>query len=46
MQVYSKNVKRLVCSTFMARVASCASMTQDMLISLAPGLLEGYSAEG
>lgn len=34
--VYSRNVKRLVCSMFMALVASYAAMTQDMLISLAP----------
>jgi hypothetical protein len=34
--VYSRNVKRFVCSMFMARVASKASITQDMLISLAP----------
>ena len=33
---YSRNVKRFVCSMFMALVASYASITQDMLISLAP----------
>lgn len=33
----SRNVNRWVCKTFMARVASRALMTQDMLISLAPG---------
>jgi hypothetical protein len=34
--LYSKKVNRFVCSIFMARVASLASMTQLMLISLAP----------
>jgi hypothetical protein len=34
--LYSKNVNKLVCKTFMALVASLASMTQLMLISLAP----------
>lgn len=33
---HSKNVKRLVCKTFMARFASNASTTHEMLISLAP----------
>lgn len=34
--IYSKKVNRFVCSMFMALVASLASMTQLMLISLAP----------
>ena len=34
--IYSKNVNKFVCSMFMALVASLASMTQLMLISLAP----------
>ncbi len=33
---YSRNVKRFVCSMFMALVASYASITQEILISLAP----------
>lgn len=32
----SRNVNKCVCKTFMARVASLASITHDMLISLAP----------
>src|SRR5688572_25301864 len=35
-QCYSKKVKRCVWRTFIALVASLASMTQDMFISLAP----------
>ena len=34
--LYSRNVNRLVCNMFIALVASYASMTQDILISLAP----------
>jgi len=34
--LYSRNVNKFVCSMFIARVASYASMTQEMLISLAP----------
>ena len=36
MPIYSKNVNRFVCSMFIARVASRASITQLILISLAP----------
>jgi len=35
-QLYSKNVNRFVCTTLRARLASRSSMTQEMLISLAP----------
>ena len=33
---YSRNVNRFVCNMFMALVASYASITQEILISLAP----------
>jgi len=33
---YSKKEKRFVCNMFIALVASYASITQEMLISLAP----------
>lgn len=39
---YSRNVNRLVCSTFIALVASRASMTHEMLISLAPIIERQY----
>jgi hypothetical protein len=37
--IYSKKVKRFVCTTLRARSASRSSMTQEMLISLAPVIL-------
>lgn len=33
---YSRKVNKLVCKMFIARSASLASITQEMLISLAP----------
>lgn len=42
--IYSKNVNKFVCNMFMALVASLASITQLMLISLAPVVSNQYIA--
>lgn len=42
---YSRNVNRCVCRTFIALVAFRASMTQEILISLAPvGMCVSFSS--
>ena len=38
--IYSRKVKRSVCTTFNARRASRSAMTHEMLISLAPEITD------
>ena len=40
---HSRNVNKFVCSIFIARSASLSSITQEILISLAPGKVSGLN---